>query len=304
MNIAFFTENDFEGEVLRSHKNMRTEMAWMSTLQAYHYNIHHQYSGYQQYDLGIVIIPKKNSAIDLDRIKERCHKVAIMQEGPHTYWQDYDMNHQVHYYNNLMDADFLLCHNEYDRKYYSGLTKKPVYVLPSLMIDDYITESSNTKDAVIIGGNMCSWYGGMDSYVASTGFELPIYAPSMGRKVEGESAVVTHLPYMKWLEWMTELSTYKYAVHLMRTYAAGTFMLNTSYFGIPTICYNTTDTAKVLHPLTSVNEGDMERVNELVMKLKDPKFYKLCSETTKKRYNEYYTEDKWLQYWEKIARNI
>ena len=40
---------------------------------------------------------------------------------------------------------------------------------------------------------------------------------------------------------------------------------------------------------------DLEKAKELAHKLKTvPNFYKLCSETTLKRYNTEYKEDKWL----------
>ena len=58
MKIAFFTEGNYQGKVPRDHPNMRTELAWMCTLNADHWNINQQPN--QQYDLGIVIIPKKN----------------------------------------------------------------------------------------------------------------------------------------------------------------------------------------------------------------------------------------------------
>ena len=40
MKIAFFTEGQYAGKIPRIHPNMRTEMAWMCTLEADHYNIH------------------------------------------------------------------------------------------------------------------------------------------------------------------------------------------------------------------------------------------------------------------------
>jgi len=301
-NIAFFTENGFTGKVPRNHNNMRTEYSWMVATDAYHFNIHGPYEEIGTYDLGIVIVPKNNPEVDMDRIRLVCDKVAIMQEGPSWFWQDYDITNQIHFYNTLVEADFLLCHNEIDRKYYSGLTGKSVHILQSLMIEDTIMESEVKKDAVIIGGNFVSWYGGMDSYIMASKFELPIHAPSMGRKKDGEEEMVTHLPYMMWTEWMNELSSYRYAIHLMRTYAAATFFMNTSRFGIPTIGYNSTDAAKILHPLTTTDEGDLEQVGLLVEKLKDEKFYKLCADTCKKRYDAYYTEQAWTAKWNEILK--
>jgi hypothetical protein len=59
MKIAFFTEVGFEGKIPRSYSNMRTEFAWMCALNADHYNYRNIPT--KKYDLGIVIIPKKNT---------------------------------------------------------------------------------------------------------------------------------------------------------------------------------------------------------------------------------------------------
>ena len=60
MNIAFFTEMSFTGKITRTHENMRTEFAWMCALNADHYHISLDPTPIKDYDLGIIIIPKKN----------------------------------------------------------------------------------------------------------------------------------------------------------------------------------------------------------------------------------------------------
>ena len=57
MKVAFFTEMGFNGKIDRKHPNMRTEFAWMCSLEADQYNIND--APQQYYQLGIVIIPKK-----------------------------------------------------------------------------------------------------------------------------------------------------------------------------------------------------------------------------------------------------
>ena len=103
MKIAFFTEMGFTGKISRTHENMRTEFAWMVALDATHYPINNKIFT-QKYDLGIIIIPKKNSigSLDIERFKSICDKVAVMQEGPHWYFQDYDLPQQIGYYNALV----------------------------------------------------------------------------------------------------------------------------------------------------------------------------------------------------------
>ena len=72
MKIAFFTEMGFTGKVPRTHDNMRTEFAWMVALQADHYHFSKVPS--TNYDLGIVIIPKKNPEFDIEALKKVCSK--------------------------------------------------------------------------------------------------------------------------------------------------------------------------------------------------------------------------------------
>ena len=155
---------EFQGKIPRNHPNMRVEFAWMCALEADHYNI--KYPLLEKYDLGIVIIPKKNPDFNIDDLKLNCKKVAVMQEGPNWYWQDYDLSKQIWYYNTLTSSDIIFTHNEIDKKYYQGLTDHhDVRVLQSLMIEDAIGEVQNVKrKGVIIGGNFVSWYGGFDSF--------------------------------------------------------------------------------------------------------------------------------------------
>ena len=173
-----------------------------------------------------------------------------MQEGPHWYWQDYSIQEQQAFLNNLGEADFLFVHNKIDKKYYEGLTGKDCKILPSLMIEDSLKDlPSPSRENIIIGGNFCSWYSGADSYEVARSLNLPIYAPSMGRKVPHEDTLpyLTHLPEQMWLEWIYSLNQFKYAIHLMRTHAAGTFALNCAYLGIPCIGYEGLDTQEKCH---------------------------------------------------------
>ena len=60
----------------------------------------------KHYDLGIAINSKKNPEwVNVDNIKKYCDKVAVMQEGPFWYFQDYPLQNQIHYFNNLVDAE-------------------------------------------------------------------------------------------------------------------------------------------------------------------------------------------------------
>lgn len=291
MKIAFFTEMGFQGKVPRTHENMRTEFAWMCALEADHYNLNTIPS--TNYDLGIIIIPKKNPQFSLEALKQACTKVAVMQEGPNWYWQDYSLEQQVWYYNILTSADIIFTHNASDQQYYQGLTNhSDVRVMPSLMIEDAIGQlQSKERVGVIIGGNFVSWYGGFDSYIVASEIAETVFAPSMGRKVAGEEFLIQHLPFLNWKEWIHKLNEFRYGVHLMRTHAAGTFALNCAYLGIPCIGYEGLDTQQLCHPDLTVKLGDLLHAKQLIVKLdRDEDFYKHCSDTAKKMYTEYYSE--------------
>ena len=304
MKIAFFSESGTNQKYSRNFPNARTEVGWCLALDAP--MCHLQHLPNDKFDLGIVIIPKNTPNVDLNHIRKVCDKVAVMQEGPHWFFQDYSVEQQFHYYNTVVSADWVYCHNESDVSYYLGLGCKDVRVMRSLMITDGLVPRSEWGDATIIGGNFVSWYGGFDSYMVAREMGNPIVAPSMGRKQEQEDAIedIQYLPYMNWREWVTNLGQYNIGVHLMRTHAAGTFAMNCGFHGIPCIGYKGLDTQEILHPLTTVEVGDLDEARRVAKKLKIEKFYKLCTDTIKKRFEMHYTEEKWLENWKRFNESI
>ena len=298
MKVAFFSETGNNRKYPRDFPNARTEVAWCLALDAPMCSL--GVLPNEQFDLGIVIVPKERPRVDLDFIRKCCDKVAIMQEGPHWYFQDYTIEEQFHYYNTLMSADWVYCHNISDIQYYKGLGCKDVRVMRSLMIPEGLTPRSESGDGTMIGGNFVSWYGGFDSYMVAREIGKPITSPSMGRKQSQEDAIedINYLPYMSWREWIDNLSQYNIGIHLMRTHAAGTFAMNCAFHGIPCIGYYGLDTQEFLHPLTSVNVADLEKAIEIAVKLRDDKdFYDECSKTSMKFFNKFYTEKAWKENW-------
>ena len=297
MKIVFFSESGYQGKVSVNEPDMRTDLAWMYALNAYHCNIHT--TPPETYDLGIVIIPKNNPQFNINNLKKYCDKIAVMQEGPHWYFQDYTLDQQIWYYNTLIESDIIFTHNQQDKLYYKGLTgHDDIRILPTLMIQgalDSLNLPNVKREAAMIGGNFCNWYGGFDSYMVAQEFKQHIYIPSMGRRVPGEEQLpnLKHLPYMSWRQWIEHLNTMKYAVHLMRTHAAGTFALNCAYLGVPCIGYKGLDTQELCHPETTVEVGDLVTAKEIAKKLReDEKFYIYCNKIAKAKYKELYHEDK------------
>ena len=298
MKVAFFSETGNNQRYPRDFPNARTEVAWCLALDAP--MCHLQHLPNERFDLGIVIIPKNNPIVDLNHIRSVCDNVAVMQEGPHWFFQDYTVEQQFHYYNTLVDADWVYCHNESDVNYFLGLGCKDVRVMRSLMITDgFNRREIGWSNRVMIGGNNVSWSGGFDSYIVASEIGYPMSAPSMGRKQKQEDAIedIEYLPYMNWRDWLDTLGGFSIGVHLMRTHAAGTFAMNCGFHGIPCIGYKGLDTQEILHPLTTVEVGDLDGAKEIARKLKSQKFWDLCSDTILKRFEQNYTEEKWKENW-------
>ncbi len=317
MKIAFFSEigSNIGTYFPRDFHNQRTDTAWAVALNAPVLNLGTllEYNSQFQprkdetsFDLGIIIVPKNNPNKAFDCFKNNqkyCKQWSSMQEAQNSFWQSFSIENQVQYLNFLSEVDHIFAHNEIDVKYYKGLIpNKNVSVMQSLMIEDAIPVEAEkvplNRSSCIIGGNMCEWYGGMDSFLIAQEFGEQIYIPSMGRKVEGEEHIegLNHLPYMNWSEWMATLNQFKYAVHLMRTYAAGTFSLNCARLKIPTIGWNSLDTQHILFPELSFDEGDMISARKAAKHLKEnQQFYNHCSEYAFKMYNEIYREESFIK---------
>jgi hypothetical protein len=322
--IAFLTEMGFNGKVPANHPNMRTEFAWMHALDADHYNIHlfGADKNLTGYDHVFVIFPKGKTFLSsegsqlvqglnpvsellqqpiVERIKEKGNtKVHYIQEGPHWWWNDYSITDQINFYNFLQSCDSIFTHNEYDVPYYKGLfPTKQVQPIGTLMIDTLIKDIIPTKeDKVIIGGNFARWYGGFESYMIADNFDVPIWAQTSHamRPYEGSVGNLNHLPRLMWNEWMKELSTFKYAVHMMPTVAAGTFALNCAYFGIPCIGNSNVDTQMICHPLLSVDVADINEARKLVIQLRDDKqFYDYCSREARANYDDFFSVEAWTE---------
>ena len=309
--IVWFTEGGWQGKVSLDNPNMRNDVSTKYILGAEHYPIFEipkvlQHFGENHFDFGIVTLPKTNTEhlMKFDMmgdLKKLCKKTISMQEGPHWLFQDYTMEQQIWWYNALTEFDMLFAHNLKDVRYYKGLVNKPVHKMPTLMLTERlnIKPRSEWSDVVIIGGNMVRWYGGFDSYIVAQEFDMPIHAPSMGRKIDREDEMdITHHPYMTWIEWMNFLSQYHIGVHMMPTHAAGTFTLNCAFHGIPCIGYKGLDTQEELHPYLTVNDGDIEKAKHLARKLKNDKdFYDTCSKTCRKNYERsFYNEKNFVPY--------
>ena len=260
----------------------------------------------------MVIIPKeknrehlaKNNYPLIQNIKQYCDKVIIMQEGCHWDWQEDSVNTMVWFYNQLLEADLLLCHNDADVKYYQGITDIPSFVLPTLMIEDNI-KTAPQEDKVFVAGNWHLTYRGFDAWVISNEFNLPKYGFKSGKYKEGEDINgINYLPWMDWHTFMYELSKCKYGIQTYQS-SAGQFPLNCAYLGIPCIGYNDVNTQKYLFPDLSIDRGDLIQARKLANIIQnDLDFYKEVSIKSKQLYKELYSEDIFLTNWGHITKQL
>jgi len=312
--IVFVTEIGSKFKVTNDFDNMRTEYAWMLAFDAIHIPIT-EFKNISGYDYVIIIWPKGETYLNavgchigdktdnrisvllqhdiVGTLKQNNDKVCYMQEGPSWFFNDYGIPEQFSYYNQIASSDIIFCHNEHDTKWYRGLFPgKDVQVIPSLLIEDSIKDVEwKPQDKTLIGGNLAKWYGGFQSYIVAEELGVENWIPSMHNKREYEDDIedLRHLPYLNWLDWIKTLSTFKYAVHLMPTIAAGTFSLNCAYFGIPCIGNEKVDTQRLCFPELSVDVEDINKARILATLLKnDLDFYNECSDKAKLNYMEHF----------------
>ena len=302
MKIAFITEGGYSGKISRDNPNMRTDQAWICALDAVHYPINQLPTKHQ--DVAIVIVPKEKNReylaqIDfplVQKVKEVADRVYVMQESTHWDWQDEPYPAMVWYYQQLYAADAVLCHNDIDVPYFTGITGKQAKVLPTLMITDVVSQASEREDKVFVAGNWHTTYRGFDAWVIGSSFELPMVGFKSGKfKAGEENNGVNYLPWMVWKDFMYELSKCKYGVQTYQA-SAGQFPLNCAYLGVPCIGYNDINTQRDLFPELSVRRGDVLEARKLASKLQTDKvFYDECSTKAKELYQELYSEEVFLK---------
>lgn len=311
----FISENNFYGKIESDYQNMRTDFAWMHALGSLHLHMGIEHSDLQitlsnmKFQWAFIILPKKEewylqNKVEsiINELKNHDIRIAIIQEGPHWYYEDYSIPVQIQFINIVNSCDLILCHNSSDLRYYKGMYDVPVRVLPTLLIDDLLHDiESKKEDKVILSGNMCSWYGGLRSFRVAQEFDIPIYAPQSGRKKELEENLVNILPWVRWDQWMRQLSSFKYGINMMPTAAAGTFSLNCAYFGIPCIGNNQLDTQNQCYPETSVSVDDISGARFLAKRLHDDEeFYNRVSIYARKNWSLYFSKEAFVDRMKKV----
>lgn len=310
--IAFISELSFTGKVARNHPHMRTEFAQFCALKADHYCFYN-FNLDKQYDHIILLISKtdklrnylyENKSNLIEELRPFANKIWFMQEATAQIYQQMPLHHQIYHYNILQQVDGILTENVTDFDYFKGLVgkDKQIETIPTLIIEDNFKHLLDTpkQDKVMIGGNCNAWYGGFDSYITALQFDMPISVPKM-RNVENESQFINLLPHVTFNEWMSMLSTYKYAVHLMPNVTAGTFSLNCAFLGIPCIGYAQSDPQRLCQPDLSIEKFDLNKAVTLAKRLKtDKDFYKQCVIDARNNYIKYFSEEVFINKMKKV----
>lgn len=313
VNIKWFSELPLEGKVDRNFTNMRTEFAWFVAQDASHTNLFKLPElPDNSVDIGVIIIPKKvEPFVGLDivgHLKRVCKKYAFMQEGPSWYFQSLPLQQSFWFYNIMLNADFVLAHNDIDAKYYEGLLEKTVYINPTLMIEDSIKDIEQVeREGVMLGGNLVRWYGGFNSLVVAQLAGEGIYAPQMGRMdpLEPSMQEINHLPYLEWVDWIKALNKVKYAVHLNPNSIGGTFSLNCAYLGIPCIGNEDSNTQRLCFPSLSIRPDNITSAKALMKMLVTNKtFYDNVCKTAKENYQKYFSETNYKKVWSGIVDDL
>lgn len=312
--IAFISELPFYGKVDRNHQHMRTEFAQFCALQADHYCFYDLSSLQSGYDHIILLVSKTDKLRDflyqqdglVAKLRTYGSKIWFMQEATAQVYQTKELHHQIWHYNLLQEVDGILTENITDYNYFKGFTHsdKEIHTIPTLIIqDNFVHLRDNIKEEkTMMGGNFTSWYGGFDSYLVASEFGTPISVPKM-RNVSNEEQLVEVLSHVTFNEWMSLLSKYKYAVHLMPNITAGTFSLNCSFFGIPCIGYVESDTQRMCQPKLSVDRFDLESARKLAKMLKqDSDFYEECSKDAINNHDRLFSESTFLEHMKKVLQ--
>lgn len=313
MKRAFLTELSFTGKVPLNHTNLRTEFAWMILADATHHNIY-DYASIKEYDEIYVIIPKGTFNLNvvgaklsdspntisnllsqpfISTLRSNNSRVYIIQEGPVWMHSDWPTVDQVNWHTNILASNGILCHNISDKSYWRGLVCDtiPVVPIPTVMIDGLTFSKSPIKrHGVLVGGNLSRWYGGYASLVVANEFDTEIWIPDSHSRQIDEDVIsgIHHLPRMEWMDWMNTIQDFTVAIHLMPTIAAGSFSLNTGYWGIPTIGNKYMDTQRILFPDLSIHPEDLVSGITLARKLhRDAGFLAYCSDWAKEKMFEF-----------------
>jgi hypothetical protein len=261
---------NFDGYLL-SGNYPRPHLSWISALGAYHIHYSKLNTIQEKFDIAIIASLHENisaQVINIDNVKKVAKKIGIQQESHHrNYLTSRNVIDSIHFISLFQNCDFILTHNEVDRKYFSSLFNKPTFHHPQLM--DLDTSVYDKKEEIILPGNLDFRYGNFDNYLIGLETNLPINVSKMHTYREEESYLenLIHHPYEPdYIKFNKLIGTSKYSLYLIPYPLGGSFPIQCAMMRTPCISWNTSETALELYPELSFEYGDF---NPIKLKLKE-----------------------------------
>lgn len=303
MKIVYLTEMEFVAERIEEYvPNQSVLFTQMSGLNAAHLPIEvflNNKEVLRKFDVCIFIYPKSRPEVlsICKDIKDRC-KLVLNQEGPRDFWYDWKPEHQKLFIEAMDMCDMFFANNESDLEFFRGFMGDKAVLSPvsfsKKQIEKFSTDIRN--NTILIGGNMCKWYGGLSSIKVIENAGLQAYIPSMGRKQQNEEILygknIKILPYMDFDNWTYFVSTNKYVVHLMKEIGGGNLSLTASALGIPCIGNKLWDTQRICQPRLSIDVWEIQKGRDLMYRLmNDKNFYDECALEAKDLAYQYFEKE-------------
>lgn len=304
------------GKMPEDNPNMRVFESQVHAWDATHLPIHKVLNENTKYDGDVaVVLPKGNMDKEIiswlvnnhfdtfkDLREKFTGKVYWIQDGEAGYWNQQDVTLQLWWYNNVANCDGIICTNETEISFYSGMFPgKPISVARACMA--YVpTIDVPREDKTIISGPLTREYNGLQQIIVAKRFANEIYIPPMGQERMPQDSWntadhlgVKYLDYMDWKTWMDQLGTYSYAVNLPGVTGTASFSMNCAWWGIPCIGDNMADTQRICYPKTSVDYNDIRSAVEIADKLKNPEFYREVAEYASETVRKEFTQERFLE---------
>lgn len=294
MKIAWVSEMSFVGKIDKDNDNLKSDVALICSADAYHFTINQPMYASMFNDFDFIMVNCTRAFFTnthfinlIPELKRRGKKIGFFQEKAINEWHDWEMREQVEYIKTMKLIDAYFVSNQRDMPYYQhycpqakifwqkspiNLEKAQQYIVPK-----------DKRRGIMIGGTFSKWYNGMTSLEIANDYNDIKVFPRMGRFKNEEvlyygeisNSPTYVLQYSNFDTWIKTLATFKYGIHCMPTYAAGSFHTNCAALGIPCIGSEEIDTQRILFPDLSIHTfRDIEKGKELLKRLSiDENFY-------------------------------
>ena len=285
MKILYLTDGSSFGIPSNFNFGLRPHGTWMQLLNAFHCNyqrIDELINKNEKFDIAILagIHDNRHDLINntfISKIRKIANKIGFSQEGGHnTFFIKTPISNQIFYINIIQNVDFIMCHNEVDKKYYENLYNKPCYINKQ-MIYDLGEPTCEKENKIILPGPSNIYYGNMDSYLIGLDTNLPMYVYK-GHTYTSEHEYLENITYLHWesdyIKFNNNLKTFKYCMYLLQNPIGGSFPLQCAMNKVACFSWNTCETATECFPDLVFDYGDYNKIRFMFNKIhNDSKYY-------------------------------